>query len=237
MSLTYRVVITDEDNFNILKGKAWAVLGHNSDYLYQSMTDEIIRMMDEVRNTPNGKVLTDEEYSALKGALYPVLRVIGPILVDDSNYYDGIDYDAYYAANGQNYYKPDDEMGREGGDLSGRSYGYDDGFAGSPRNEYGYDLYDEYGPVHDEAYKKAFTAAYLEAYELGKRHSEDMTEKGRYDGAMHAYYTGHYDASYGDEPVPYDEFFYQVDWMTDEYIDAYNAAYEEEYVNHPTHSF
>ncbi len=47
---------------------------------------------------------------------------------------------------------------------------------------------------------------------------------------MHAYDTGYYAASHGEEPVPYDESFYEEDWMTDENVNAYNAACEEGYL-------
>lgn len=47
---------------------------------------------------------------------------------------------------------------------------------------------------------------------------------------MHAYDTGYYAASHGEEPVPYDESFYEEDRITDENVNAYNAACEERYL-------
>jgi hypothetical protein len=223
-------ILDNEENFNILKDKVWSVLGHNSDYLYQSLTDSLIGMIDEVRDTPGGSVLTDEEYQAFTGALYPILRVLGPVIVDDSNYYDGIDYDEFYRNEVENYYLSDEDMGRRDGEESGRSYGYDDGFYGSPRNENELNLWDDYGPAYEEAYRNAYIPAYLEAYDLGTKHSEDLAEKGKYDGARYSYNEGYYAATHGQEPVPYDEYFHAEDWMTDEYIEAYNASYEEEYI-------
>ena len=223
-------IIDNEDNFNILKSKLWSILGHNSDYLYQDVTNELIRMLDEVRDTPNASVLTDEEYNAIKSALYPVLRVVGPIIIDDTNYYDGVEYDRYYKEYVEDYYLPDDEMGAKYGADIGKFTGYDDGIYGNPKNENSYEFYDDYGPDYEEAYKKAYVSAYLEYYELGKLHSEDLAARGRYDGAKYSYYAGYSAASYGDEKVPYDEYFYEEDWMTDEYIEAYNASYEEEYL-------
>ena len=225
------VILDNQENFGKLKSKIWSVMGHNSDYLYESIAKDIVSMMNEVRNNPNGLVLTDEEYSTITNSIQPLLRVLGPVIIDDASYYDGIDYDDYYTNIADDYYLTDEEMGNKYGQSGGSSKGYDDGFFGNPKDEYSYDENEanEYGPYYFGAYKNAYISAYLENYELGKSHREDLVEKGKYDGVSYAYDTGYHDGSYGEEYTSYDVCFYEQDWMTEEYKNAYNEAYEEEY--------
>jgi len=224
-------LLDNEDNKNTLfYGYAWSIMGHNSDYLYHKLTDFVLDIVDNVRDTENGSVLTDDEYQTLKDSLYPLLRVLGPVLIDDLNYYDGIDYDEYYTDMAGDYYISDEEMGAKYGTGDGKDYGYDDGLEGNEQNEYNYQIYDDYGPVYESAYKEAFTPAYLEAYELGSAHRNDIVARGKYDAGKSAYYNGYFAGSHGEECVTYDEYFYEEDWMTDEYIDAYNNEYEKLYL-------
>ena len=223
-------LLDNEENFNKIKGKAWSIMGHNSDYLYHSITDDIIEIMNGVRNSSNGQVLTDDEYNIIINSLYPVLRVLGPIIIDDTNYYDGINYDDFYTNVAEDYSLTDEEMGYKFGYEDGKYYGYEDGLYDNPRNEYSFEIYDDYGPSYDEAYANAFINAYLEYYELGQTHKDDIVARGKYDGAKYAYDTGYYNGSHGEESIPYDEYFYTEDWMTDEYINAYNEGYSEEYL-------
>lgn len=223
-------LLDNQDNFGKLVGKAWAVMGHNSDYLYHSIADDIIEIMNGVKSTPNGSVLTDEEYETLINSIYPILRVLGPIIIDDVNYYDGIDYDEYYTNMAEDYLLTNEEMGTKSGLDLGKSYGYNAGFHDEPKDENSYETGSEYGPIYDEAYKNAYISAYLEYYELGQIHKDDLAAKGRYDGAKYSYNAGYDAGSHGEESVPYDEYFWEEDWMTEEYINAYNEAYEEEYL-------
>ena len=223
-------ILENEDNYKKIKGKVWAIFGHNSDYLYQDITNDIIDILNGLRATPNGLVLTDNEYNKIIGYIYPILRVLGPILVDDSQYYDGIDYNEYYTKQAEDYLLTDEEMGNKYGISDGKDYGYEDGLYDNPKNESSYETNSEYGPKYDEAYKTAYIKTYLEFYELGKSHKEDIIARGRYDGAKYSYSYGYSDGSYGQEITPYDEFFYKEEWMTEEYINAYNESYKEEYL-------
>ena len=223
-------VLDNEENFNRIKPTVWSVLGHESDYLYQKIVSDLIDIVDSVRNTPNGSALTDEEYGAIKNMLYPVLRVLGPIVVDDTNYFDGVDYDEFYTSFAVDYYLSDQAMGKKYGEYFGKDYGYDDGFYGNPKEENSFEIFDDYGPAYDAAYKEAYSIAYLEYYELGKLHSEDLALRGKYDGRKYSYETGYYDGSHGEPSDSKDEYFYREDWMTEEYITAYDATYEEEYL-------
>ena len=223
-------ILDKEDNYNKIKSKLWSVMGHNSDYLYHCIVDDITDMMNNVRNTPNGSVLTNQEYNAIINSLYPLIRVLGPIVVDDSNYYDNINYEEYYKSQAEDYLLTDEEMGIKYGKANGMWQGYDDGLYDNPKNEHSYEESSEYGPIYYEAYKNQYIETYLKYYDLGSLHRVDDTERGKYDGAKYAYENGYFAGSQGEEKVTYDEYFYEEDWMTEEYITAYNEAYEEEYL-------
>ena len=223
-------ILDNQENFGRIKSKVWSVMGHNSDYLYRSITDDIIEIMNGVRNTPNGSVLTDEEYNTIVNSLYPILRVIGPIIVDDTNYYDGINYNEVYSKEVEDYLLTDEEMGNKYGFDDGKYYGYDDGLYGNPRNENSYGIGSEYGPDYDDAYKNAYISAYLEYYELGSTHRDDLALRGAYDGAKYSYGAGYEAGRYGEDSIPYDEFFHEEEWMTEDYINAYNDSYRDEYL-------
>ena len=216
------------DNQDVLFSKLWSVLGHNSDYLYEDITKTLIALIDEVKDSENGQSLTESEYNTFKKSLLPILRTLGPIIIDDANYYEGIDYDEYYSTMAEDYYITDEEMGKKYGTSYGSYDGYDAGWNGSEPNDYGED--EEYGPFYNKAYIQAYKEAYNKAYQLGEQHRNDLVARGKYDGAKYSYDTGYYDGSHQEECKPYDEYLWAEDWMTEEYINAYQEAYKEEYL-------
>lgn len=222
-------LLDNDDNKNRLISKAWAVMGHNSDYLYHDISNDLISIMDSVRYSDNGSVFSDEEYETLKSCVYPLLRVLGPLLIDDEHYYKGIDYDEYYAKDAADYYISDEEMGGKYGKEMGFISGYDAGFNGYDPDPTPEIDESEYGPDYLKAYQEAFAVVYDEAYELGKTHKDDMRAKGIYDAQDHAYIDGYYAGKDGDEYNPVDEYIYIEDWMSDEYLEAYNEEYERLY--------
>ena len=74
--------------------------------------------------------ISDEEYETILSSLYPVLRVVGPLLVDDDIYYEGIDYDYYYSKIAEDYLLTDEEMGEKYGSSAGFDGGYDSALYG-----------------------------------------------------------------------------------------------------------
>ena len=222
-------LIDNTENFGPIKSKAWSVMGHNSDYLYESISKDIVNVMNSVRNSSNGQVISDEEYKTITESINPLLRVLGPIIIDDTNYYEGVDYDYYYTREAEDYNLTDEEMGQKYGKVDGFYQGYEDGFHGNTKDENSYGTGSEYGPDYDSAYASAYIASYLEGYQLGSSHKDDLVAKGKYDGSKDIYERGLYDGTYGGDRIDYDKDFYEEDWMTQEYIDAYNAAYKEEY--------
>lgn len=223
-------LLDNEENKVKLVGKVWAAAGHNSDYLYHDITDTIIEIIDGVKDSENGSVLTDEEYDFLKNSLYPIIRTLGPIILDDSNYYEGINYEEYYHQYAEDYYLSDEEMGAKYGKISGFSNGYDDGFTGNEKNELSYEENNEYGPDYFEVFKNNYIEAYLEGYELGFAHKDDLVAKAKYDATERAKDSGYYAGSHNEESIPYNEDLWKEEWMTEEYLNAYNEEYEIVYL-------
>ena len=224
-------LLDNQENFKYLKSNAWSVLSHNSDYLYSKISKKVEEIIESLRDVENAQVLTDEEFDIIKNAVSPILRVMGPVLVDDSSYYDGIDYDYYYTYIAEDYSLTDVEMGTKYGTSDGMWYGYDDAFEGNIKNPNNYDLtiYD-YGDIFIDAYIEAYINTYNEYYDLGILHMNNLAERGKYDGVRTAYEEGYNAGINGEEANPSPQDFSKEDWMTDEYIEAYNAAYKEEYL-------
>ena len=222
-------LIDNEANKNALFGKAWALMSHNSDYLYEDLSKFIKSVLDSVRDSANGSTITDEEYEKIQSFIYPILRVAGPLLVDDDIYYEGIDYDYYYKKIAEDYLLTDEEMGKKYGSSAGYDVGYDAAL-------YGYDYDDtpdletsEFGPYYVEAYRAYYGSGYAEGFILGQEHAADPVAKGQYDAANYAYSDGYDAGNHREEydPEPYG--FYQHEWMSDEYYAIYEDAFAQEY--------
>ena len=222
-------LLDNEENKGTLISNAWTVLGHKSDYMYNIISNVIIKAIQEARENSNKNVLTDSEFEKLKGYIYPIINIVGPILVDDDNYYEGINYDEYYAKYVPDYYLTDSELGTKYGEDMGRSTGYDHGFEGSEK-DLEVVFWDDNGPEYEEAYNESYTKAYLEYYDKGVYERQNLLEKAEREGAEEGSYNGLYAASNNDEKCPEKEWYYYEDWMTDEYITAYNEAYTKAYL-------
>ena len=225
-------ILNQENNFGRIKNRAWSLLGHDSDYLYHSIVDVIIEVMNNIRNTENASVLTNEEYNTIIDYLYPVLRVIGPIIVDDTNYYDGINYNDFYTKEVEDYLLTDEEMGTKYGKQDAFDYGYDAGFEGLEKNSSPDITESDYGPIYLGAYLNSYTDSYLEAYDLGVLHRNNLSEKGKYEANKYgAYEIGYFDGNQRNEYVSYNPYFHpeDYDYATEEFINAYNEEYEKQY--------
>ena len=223
-------LLDNEDNKNKLISKAWAVMGHNSDFLYQSISNDIISIMDGIRDSENGSTITDEEYEMIRSSVYPLLRALGPLVIDDSNYYAGIDYEHYYTYDAEDYNLSDEQMGEKHGKVNGFFNGYDDAV-----NSYAYDETpdedeSEYGPDYLKAYQESYVSAYKEGNVLGTEHRKDPVVKGKYDAGKYAYVSGYYAGNHHEEYSPDGDDYYQEDWMSDDYFEVYKQAYTDEYI-------
>lgn len=224
-------VMKNDENQMALLMKITPMMMHNSDYVYDNITGYIISEFEKIRDNNKIEVITDTEFESIKQDLYPIVRVLGPIINEDLFYYEGIDYDAFYAKRPE-LNMPDDEFGQEQGLEAGKTKGYEDGFAGEERNPEGEPSLD-FGPVYLEAYKKGFSSAYNEGYELGLSHKSNLKLKGEYDGKNQGEVNGNSDAKadMGKNPLytDYDNKENLDKWMTDEYVTAYKKAYAAAY--------
>lgn len=199
---------------------------HHSDYLYDSLSDLIIETLDEKREDIN--CLSDTEYEAIKTALYPVMRRVVPLIVDDTYYHVGVDYDDYYGKYMPEYYLGDREYGYNRGYTNGEVYGYDDGFGKREFNDEPRDN-EELGEEYVAGYEDGYKEAYAINFALGAIHADDLAARGTYDGKNDGADRGFYAGQYGDEFNPENEFFSRSDWMSDEYVEAYAIAFAAAY--------
>ena len=220
--------LMSEENKSQLVWIAWSVMSHESDYLYHQLADILIGVLDSLRDEKSAAVITDAELQTLKDSIFPILRALGPVIVDDMVYYDGIDYDEFYAKDLPDLKMDDALMGEKDGADHGFSTGYDMGFENAEFDDTPIEP-DDYGPVYKAAFDDAYKSAYAEGFALGQSHAADLAAKGAYDGKKDGAQNGYSEGEYRAERMPHNEYLWEQDWMTDEYIEAYDKAYEEAY--------
>jgi hypothetical protein len=226
------LALDNVDNKNQLIGIAMNIIVRNSDYIYDQLYDYAIGLIDEAIKDKKDGILTEQEYETIKECIYQILRNLGPIFVDDYFYFEDIDYDRYWNELHPEYNMPDDVLGARDGEDTGKSRGYDDGFSDyEPENPFIEDL----GPVYLEAFMSAYEEAYSGECQLGAYHRTHLAEKGIYDATHDAMDSGFLAGKEGEEKESTKvwESWEIADWMTDEYLEAYNdtytAVYEEYY--------
>ena len=202
---------------------------HESEFYYNKLADIFVYILDTSKEKCEEFPLTEEDFEKVKSYIIPIIKVLAPIAVDDFYYYPDRDYDAFYEKNVRVYQMPDDEMGTYEGSSMGESDGYTHGFDDEEYNDEP-EFIKELGQIYTDAYSSAYKQAYAEGYALGQRHRENLAERGTYDGITEGYTSGFASAVNGNEKNPVNEYFYESDWMTAEYIEAYNKAYAEEYL-------
>ena len=220
--------ITSDENVAALFGFIGSAMSHESDYLYRRIADVMTGILDSVRGTENAAALTDGEFETLKDSVYPLLRTLGPIVIDDMIYFEGIDYDEFYAAELPDLKASEREYGERNGAESGFYYGYRAGFDGEASDPESYRPGDN-SPEYEEAFIEAYKTAYADGYALGVSHAADLAARGAYDGENEGAENGYSDGRKRAERAARNEYFWEDEWMTPEYIAAYNAAYEAAY--------
>ena len=219
----------DEENKTRIGMELLDLIGHNSDYLYEKFCNDIVSIMEEKRNTENAQALTEAEFEYLKESIYPILRTLGPIMVDDNFYYEGIDYDEFYNKFKPEYKMNDTEMGKFDGQDVGESRGYDDGFAGEPKDTT-FDYIDDFGPEYVNAFNSVYAQYYEAAYEIGKEHRSNLAVKGTYDGEKEGRSEGISAYQFDYDYEPHNNYKSIADWMTEEYLTNYHSAYTAAYI-------
>ena len=161
-------------------------------------------------------MLTTEELQTIKDAIYPMFRALGPIVVDDYYYFDGIDYDTYYAKYYPQFVLEEADFAYKNGKETGYSRGYSDAEYDDPEDN----TVPEWLFQDDdtETYKENFTIGYQETYhdgyELGLSHKNNPEAKGRYDGTKAGKEIGYRAGSEGksNEPNP-DDYYSDPYWI------------------------
>ena len=219
------------------------IFERNSDSVYENISNRVIEAIENVENSDNAKVLTAEELQIIKDSIFPILRVLGPVIVDDYYYFDGIDYDDYYAKYYPQFVMDDTEYAYLSGKETGFSRGYSDA-------EYD-DLEDNSVPdwmfqdSDTDEYKANYTRGYQETYSdgyaLGLSHKSDISAKGKYDGTKAGKEIGYRAGSEGEANTPNPEDYYSVpywigtetecDYDLDEYCEPERIYSEEDLEN------
>ena len=204
-------VIVEKIDISILD-----IFERNSDSIYKNITSKVLEGIESLENSDNIKVLTTEELQTIKDAIYPIFRVLGPIVVDDYYYFDGIDYDTYYAKYYPQFVLEEADFAYKNGKETGYSRGYSDAEYDDPEdNTVPEWLFQE---DDTETYKENFTIGYQETYhdgyELGLSHKNNPEAKGRYDGITAGKEIGYRAGSEGktNEPNP-DDYYSDPYWI------------------------
>ena len=192
------------------------IFDRNSDMVYKSLEKQIIETIESVQDSENAQVLTDEELQRIKDYIYPIIRVIGPLAVDDSYYYDGIDYDSFYETEVPTYNMSDAEYGYMMGKEVGTNRGYQEACDGEPDIDTVPDWV--FKETDSEEYKEAYTRGYKETYHdnylIGAEQILNPYEKGKHDGEEQGYMNGYDDKENekGKNSDP-DEAYYDPYWI------------------------
>lgn len=192
------------------------IFERNSDSIYKNITNKVLEGIESLENSENIKVLTTEELQTIKDAIYPMFRALGPILVDDYYYFDGIDYDTYYAKYYPQFVLEEADFAYKNGKETGYSRGYSDAEYDDPEDN----TVPEWLLQDDdtETYKENFTIGYQETYhdgyELELSHKNNPEAKGRYDGTKAGKEIGYRAGSEGksNEPNP-DDYYSDPYWI------------------------
>ncbi|MBP5177599.1 MAG: hypothetical protein ILP02_03335 [Clostridia bacterium] len=207
-----------------------SIFVHESDALYMRLAEVLIGFVEDARSTyETAAALTDEDFLIIENSIYPILRAFGPVLVDDSYFNRELSAEKYYEAFLPDYTSDDFTFGSKYGKETGSVRGYRDGFMKRPFSDTPDGAEEKYGKTYVDAYNEAYIAAYASSYALGAAHADDLIAKAAYDGEKTGGNAGFSDGRKGAEKRPYDDRFYYENWMTPEYVDAYDAAYAKAY--------
>ena len=155
------------------------VLQHNSAFQYDRIAVGLADILTQTIRAKDSSLLSQDEAKRLKRDLRVILPVLGPVIVDDYYYFDGIEYDQFYAQNYPLYNAGDEAWGRSDGEKAGNSAGRADAILPREKNpnlteKIAQKLKTDYGDVYVSGYSAAYSAAYQEAYENQKAKLDDL---------------------------------------------------------------
>ena len=231
-----RYILTDEVQFGAMY--------HNSDAMYRQIAEELEILLMEI--IPVDQLpISAEEYQEMLNTIYPLIRALGPVLVKDYKYQEGVDYstalpddyddptydpqtaeekiltyDQYVEAEQNQSYEPEEPeeppTDAEQGDDDGRSDGYDRGYEdGYVGNE---PLTEAPLPADAESRSKEYLDAYQSAFMSAYEVAYEYGYKDANPEHSEDYYRGLNDA---DDQVG-------IDAKKDALTQSYRASYNEE---------
>ena len=231
-----RYILTEEVQFGAMQ--------HNSDAMYRQIADELKILLQEIVPAESLPI-SAQEYQEMLDSVYPLIRVLGPVLVKDYRYQEGIDYSTALPADyddptydpqtaeekiltydqsveaeqnqTEDPEEPEEPQTDAGqGEEDGRSDGYDRGY------EDGFAGKEPLTEAPIPADAQSHSQEYLEAYRAGFMSAyEDAYEYGYKDANPEYskdYYRGVDDA---DKQVG-------IDAKKDALAQSYKASYNEE---------
>ncbi len=192
------------------------IFERNSDSIYKNITNKVLEGIESLENSKNIKVLTTEELQTIKDAIYPMFRALGPIVVDDYYYFDGIDYDTYYAKYYPQFVLEEADFAYKNGKETGYSRGYSDAEYDEPEDNTVPEwlLQDDDTETYKENFTRGYQETYHDGYELELSHKNNPEAKGRYDGITAGKEIGYRAGSEGksNEPNP-DDYYSDPYWI------------------------
>ncbi len=221
-------IFSDNITKMLLVTKTLDITYHNSDYVYQKITNFYIETIESKLESTNKKLFTKEELKTIEDSIYPIIRTIGPIIVDDYYYYEGIDYEKFYQEK-EEYNLDDYELGLKEGTNKGTKNGYEDGINNRIIKPVSLNIPD-YGPEYEKGYNKAYIESYIKSYNLALNHNKKPIEKAKYIANNRGTEQGYKDGLNKKNKNPIDNTFIKEGWMTEEYIIEYNNTYKESYL-------
>ena len=180
------------------------IFERKSDSIYSNIADKVIAAIESVEDSENAKALTAEELQMIKDSIEPIIKVLGPIVADDYYYYDGIEYDSFYAKYHPAFAMDENEYAYEAGKELGYSRGYGDAECDDPEDDTVPDwvFQPDDTPKYIENYTKGYQETYHDGYALGASHQNNPEGKGYYEGHKRGSDNGYYDGSNGNSNSP-----------------------------------
>ena len=180
------------------------IFERNSDSIYKNISNRVVESIENVENSENAKVLTNEELQTIKDSIYPILRVLGPVIVDDYYYFEGINYNSYYAKYYPQFVLEKSDFAYISGKEKGFSRGYSDAEYDDPKDNTVPDWFfqDDDTDTYIENFTKGYQETYNDGYDLGLSHKNDIAARGKYDGVNAGKEMGYRAGSNGEANSP-----------------------------------
>ena len=240
----------------------FGIVSHNSDQMYEKTVNDLKAVLTYLYYSEKAKgnvPISESDFNMIIDSLYPILRKLGPVIVKDMYYHEGMNTDDFLPADyndpdyAPGYYEEEEEEApepvteAEKGAADGKSAawtGYSDGYSGNEKYA-GYNDVPDDGEEHTEEYLEAYKQAYREEYEIqyeeGVRDCKSDYQKGmdngdycgERDAAQDIDAGNEYGTSYNDEPIVYEGDEPRSEEFVLGYKEAYKKAYDAKFRERP----